>query len=48
MVDQNNPSKETLKKWSKDPDNWIWGVFYYNKEDKRILPPKIKLGWETP
>ncbi len=20
--------------------NWILGVFYYNKEDKRIFPPK--------
>ena len=36
MVDQDNPSKETLEKWSKDPDNWIWGLFYYNKGDKRI------------
>lgn len=40
MEDQDNPSQETLEKWSKDPDNWIWGIFYYNKEDKRILPPK--------
>lgn len=44
MVDQDNPSQETLEKWSKDPDNWIWGVFYYNKGDKRILPPK-KNAW---
>ncbi|KIA85228.1 hypothetical protein [Flavobacterium sp. AED] len=40
MKNQDNPSQETLEKWSKDPDNWIWGIFYYNKEDKRILPPK--------
>jgi uncharacterized membrane protein len=40
MEDQDNPSQETSEKWSKDPDNWIWGIFYYNKEDKRILPPK--------
>ncbi|KFF09599.1 MULTISPECIES: DUF5808 domain-containing protein [Flavobacterium] len=41
------PSKETKDKWHQDPSNWIWGIFYYNKEDKRILPPKrIKqLGW---
>lgn len=41
------PSKETRDKWHQDPSNWIWGIFYYNKEDKRILPPKrIKqLGW---
>ena len=44
MVDQDNPSQETLEKWSKDPDNWIWGMFYYNKGDKRILPPK-KNAW---
>jgi uncharacterized membrane protein len=25
------------------PDNWS-GVFYYNKEDKRIFPPKEWLG----
>nr|WP_314897183.1 DUF5808 domain-containing protein [uncultured Flavobacterium sp.] len=35
-----NPSKETEEKWSKDPKNWIWGVFYFNPEDKRITPPK--------
>lgn len=34
------PSKETLEKWHKDPNNWKWGYFYYNKEDKRLLPPK--------
>jgi len=42
-----NPSKETLDKWHKDPNNWKWGLFYYNKEDKRIFPPKrVKwMGW---
>jgi uncharacterized membrane protein len=41
------PSKETKDEWHRDPSNWIWGIFYFNKEDKRILPPKrIKqLGW---
>jgi uncharacterized membrane protein len=44
---QNKPSKETLEKWHKDPNNWIWGIFYYNKEDKRLLPPKriAMMGW---
>ncbi len=30
-----------------DPSNWKWGIFYFNKNDKRIFPPKrIKnLGW---
>ncbi len=44
---ESKPTKETKDKWHKDPSNWIWGIFYFNKEDKRILPPKrIKqLGW---
>ncbi|MBF7093063.1 hypothetical protein IUY40_16140 [Flavobacterium sp. ALJ2] len=38
------PSKETKDKWHQDPTNWIWGIFYFNKEDKKIFPPKrIKL-----
>ncbi len=30
-----------------DSQQWIRGLFYYNKEDKRIFPPKrIRyLGW---
>jgi uncharacterized membrane protein len=41
------PTKETLENWHNDPKNWKWGIFYYNKDDKRIFPPKrIKyLGW---
>ena len=39
------PSKETLEKWQKDPNNWKFGhFFYYNKEDKRIFPPK-RIPW---
>ena len=44
MKEEENPSKETLEKWSKDPNNWIWGMFYYNPKDKRIFPPK-KIEW---
>ncbi len=40
----NKPSKEILEKWHKDPNNWKWGSFYYNKEDKRLLPPK-RIAW---
>jgi uncharacterized membrane protein len=42
-----HPSTETLEKWHKDPNNWKLGGIYYNKEDKRIFPPKrIKwMGW---
>jgi len=41
------PSKEQLDAWTKDPNNWKWGLFYYNKEDKRIMPPKKNpaMGW---
>ena len=41
------PSKETLERWHDDPSNWRMGIFYYNKLDKRIFPPKrLKgLGW---
>jgi uncharacterized membrane protein len=44
MEDSDNLSPETQEKWSKDPNNWIWGIFYYNKLDKRIFPPK-KIAW---
>lgn len=42
-----NPSKETLDKWHKDPNNWKFGGIYYNKEDQRIFPPKRTkwMGW---
>ncbi|QES87397.1 DUF5808 domain-containing protein [Rhizosphaericola mali] len=23
-----------------DSENWKWGIFYYNKNDKRLFPPK--------
>ncbi len=47
MKEDTKPSKETLEKWHKDPKNWKWGMFYFNKDDKRIFPPKkIKqMGW---
>lgn len=47
MVKERNPSKETLERWHQDPNNWKFGILYYNKEDKRIFPPKRKaqFGW---
>lgn len=35
------------KQWREDPDNWVWGMFYFNPDDKRLVPPKrIKwMGW---
>lgn len=42
-----NNDSENQNKWQNDPENWIWGIFYYNPEDSRLFPPKrIKeLGW---
>ncbi|MET0759888.1 MAG: DUF5808 domain-containing protein [Flavobacterium sp.] len=44
MTEKEKPSKETLKEWSNNPSNWKWEMFYYNKEDKRIFPPK-RIPW---
>jgi uncharacterized membrane protein len=44
MKTQGNPDKELLNAWHDNPDNWKWGVFYYNKLDKRIFPPK-RISW---
>ena len=45
--DEEKPSKQMLDEWHKDPSNWILGIFYFNKRDKRIFPPKRLefLGW---
>ena len=47
MKEENKPSKETLEKWHQDSNNWKFGVFYFNKDDKRIFPPKrlTQFGW---
>jgi uncharacterized membrane protein len=45
-----NPSKEQIENWQKDPKNWVLYFFYYNPEDKRIFPPKrigTGYGWTT-
>lgn len=44
MNSENEPSEETKRQWHQDPSNWILGIFYYNKEDKRIFPPK-RIQW---
>ncbi|MEP6627386.1 MAG: DUF5808 domain-containing protein [Ginsengibacter sp.] len=38
---------DELDKENSDPSNWIWGIFYFNKKDKRIFPPKRDryAGW---
>jgi len=48
-MEQNNyPTQETLDQWHNDPANWKLGIFYYNKQDPRLFPPKrIKLLGST-
>lgn len=40
-------SKEQKKAWHADPANWRMGLFYFNPEDPRLLPPKRLpiMGW---
>jgi uncharacterized membrane protein len=47
MESKEKPSEETLNQWHADPDNWKFGIFYFNRKDKRIFPPKKirALGW---
>ena len=47
MEAEEKPNKELLQTWHDDPSNWKWGIFYFNKKDKRLLPPKRiqGLGW---
>ena len=39
-----NPDHDTMEKWRKDPNNWKFGLFYYNPEDPRVFPPK-RIKW---
>lgn len=39
-MDQHDQQNE----WQRDPSNWIWGIFYFNRKDKRLLVPK-KVEW---
>ena len=47
MERNEKPSEETLEQWHKDPNNWVLGIFNFNKLDKRIFPPKKMkaFGW---
>lgn len=29
------------------PENWVWGIFYFNKKDYRFIVPKrnAMMGW---
>ncbi|MBJ2124007.1 DUF5808 domain-containing protein [Flavobacterium sp. IB48] len=46
-MENQKPTEEEKNSWHNDPDNWVWGMFYYNPKDARMFPPKkIKgLGW---
>lgn len=47
MTMNQEPDQNTFDEWEKDSNNWILGIFYFNKKDKRLfLPKRIKfLGW---
>jgi uncharacterized membrane protein len=46
-METEQPNDQQLKEWQNDPSNWILGIFYFNKKDKRIMAPKriSMLGW---
>ncbi|MEI6682669.1 MAG: DUF5808 domain-containing protein [Bacteroidota bacterium] len=47
MNAKHKPDHDLYDTWHDDPSNWKLGLFYYNKLDKRIFPPKRiqGLGW---
>jgi uncharacterized membrane protein len=47
METDKSQKKKIQDEWHKDTSNWRLGVFYFNKADKRIFPPKRYpyLGW---
>ncbi|MFB9077580.1 hypothetical protein ACFFLS_01265 [Flavobacterium procerum] len=47
MSYKSEPSEEEKNNWHNNPENWVWGIFYYNPKDERMFPPKkIKeFGW---
>ena len=38
------PNFQEIEQCQKDPNNWVWGIFYYNKKDSRIFVPK-RIQW---
>ena len=34
------PSNKTLEEWKNNKSYWIWGFFYFNREDSRVILPK--------
>ncbi|MES1181737.1 MAG: hypothetical protein ABUL44_02985 [Flavobacterium sp.] len=46
-LNMEKPSKELKEKWHEDPANWKLGIFYFNKDDKRVFVSKLirAYGW---
>ena len=47
MAKGEKPTNGDFENWHNDPDNWKLGIFYFNKKDKRLFPPKRNkyFGW---
>ena len=47
LIMKNSFDQFELDKMRKDPDNYILGVFYFNRKDFRVILPKrnAMLGW---
>jgi uncharacterized membrane protein len=47
MKSNQKPTKENYDLWHNDSSNWKLGIFYFNREDSRLLPPKRNpmMGW---
>ena len=41
---EESPDQETMERWHRDPSNWVWGLFYFNPKDKRLLVLK-RVKW---
>jgi uncharacterized membrane protein len=42
-----HPNKEQEDNWHKDPKNWKLGIFYFNKNDKRVFIDKRNPNYGT-
>jgi uncharacterized membrane protein len=39
-----DPDEKLYESWHRDPENWRYGIFYYNPKDQRVIVWKrIKL-----
>lgn len=47
ILGKENPRQEEFNAWHDSSDNWKAGLFYYNKNDHRLLVPKRieSMGW---